>query len=64
MSYRKWRCFPMCGLTVSAESLRGGSQPGSESEGGDQPSAENSASSGSRSSSLDNPKKRSKKVRL
>lgn len=54
----------MCGLTVSAESRRGGSQPGSESEGGDQPSAENSASSGSRSSSLDNPKKRSKKVRL
>lgn len=44
--------------------LRAGSQPGSESEGGDQPSAENSASSGSRSSSLDNPKKRSKKVRL
>lgn len=37
--------------------LEGGSQSDSESEGGDQPSAENSASSGSRSTSLNNPKK-------
>ena len=41
------------------------SQSDSESEGGDQPSAENSASSGSRSTSLNNPKKPDpKKVRL
>lgn len=39
----------------------GGSRSHSESEGGDQPSAENSASSGSRSTPVNKPKKRSKK---
>lgn len=42
----------------------GGSLSGSEREGGDQPRAENSASSGSRSTPLNDPTKRSKKVRL